>query len=438
MTLEDRYSNPGKESRQEDVKKAFLIFRWLLIIVCSTMVIFSQSLMVSMLWAHAFVILVILSNTALHMVPARIVTHSSFYSAVAIADIGVITLGLVISGQTATDFYLLYFLVLIISAMSQQMTRVVISTVLVILLYGLTLLLTDYETGGADPLVLLRFPFFFIIALFYGFLVQSVREEKQREDRIAVDEVNRIKAQFLSSITHEILGPINMIMGHIHLMLTGAAGNLTLEQIRIMDQFQFHAEKLLKYIRELVDLSNIETKRLELQVRKGAIQPFLKDLQIELEPRLKDKPVRAEFISEDGFPTVETDWKTLRHAMLHILASAITASESGKILVLAERSDDTDEAKLAVLSTTSEAKRDVVASTLERFSKGATPLYETDGMGVGLAIAKNMLDLLGGRIHMASGTGKAADFMITIPIHWGDRPKKVVGLSYIEPFTRAE
>jgi signal transduction histidine kinase len=59
-------------------------------------------------------------------------------------------------------------------------------------------------------------------------------------------------------------------------------------------------------------------------------------------------------------------------------------------------------------------------------------------MGVGLAIAKNMLDLLGGRIHMASGTGKAPDFMITIPVRWGDRPKKVVGLTYIEPFTRAE
>src|SRR5512145_570642 len=122
MQSQERYILQ-KGSREEDIKKAFLIFRWLLIIVCSAMVVFSENLLVDMIWAHAFVVLALFSNAALHLVPARIVKQSSFHSAVALADIGVITLGLIISGQTATDFYLLYFLVLIISALSQQMVR---------------------------------------------------------------------------------------------------------------------------------------------------------------------------------------------------------------------------------------------------------------------------------------------------------------------------
>ncbi|MGH7845814.1 MAG: sensor histidine kinase [Candidatus Binatia bacterium] len=436
MQTQDRYLLQ-KGSREEDIKKAFLIFRWLLIIVCSTMVVFSQQLLVHMIWAHVFVVLLLSSNAALHMVPARILTRSSFYSAVALADIGVITVGLIISGQTATDFYLLYFLVLIISALSQQMTRVVISTVLVILLYGLTLLLTNAEGGMANAVVLLRFPFFFIIALFYGFLVQSVREEKQREERLAQDEVNRIKAQFLGSITHELLGPINMIMGHIHLMLTGAAGNLTLDQIKIMDQFQFHAEKLLKYIRDLVDLSNIDTKRVDLQVRRGQIKPFFKDLQIELEPRLRDKPVRAEFMSDKDFPEVETDWTTFRHAMLHILAAAISASESGQITVMARPGSNAEEATLAVVNTSSGIKQETMPDVVERMVRTGASVYEEDGLGVGLAIAKNLLDLLGARIQIGSAS-KGSDFIITLPVSWGTRAKKVVGLSYTEPFTHHE
>jgi K+-sensing histidine kinase KdpD len=432
MQSQERYILQ-KGSREEDIKKAFLIFRWLLIIVCSAMVVFSENLLVDMIWAHAFVVLALFSNAALHLVPARIVKQSSFHSAVALADIGVITLGLIISGQTATDFYLLYFLVLIISALSQQMVRVVVSTVLVILLYGLTLLLTG-EKGTADPVVLLRFPFFFIIAMFYGFLVQSVREEKQREDSLAQDEVNRIKAQFLGSITHELLGPINMIMGHIHLMLTGAAGNLTLDQIKIMDQFQFHAERLLKYIRELVDLSNIETKRVDLQVRRRDIKPFFKDLQIEIEPRLRDKPVRAEFMSDANFPLVETDWTTFRHAMLHILAAAITTSESGQITVVARPSSNAEEATLAVVNTTSGVKQETMPDVVERMIHTGASVYEEDGLGVGLAIAKNLLDLLGARIQVGSAS-KGSDFIITLPVRWGTRPKRVVGLSYTEPFT---
>ena len=437
MEMPERYLLQ-KGPREEDIKKAFLIFRWLLIIVCATMVIFSQNLFVDVVWAHLFVILIILSNAALHLVPARVLTQSPFYSAVAIVDIGVITLGLIISGQTATDFYLLYFLVLIISALNQQMTRVVISTVLVILLYGLTLLLTNPDKATVDPAVLLRFPFFFIIALFYGFLVQSLREDKQREERLAQGEVNRIKAQFLGSITHELLGPINMIMGHIHLLFTGAAGNLTLEQIRILDQFQFHAEKLLKYIRELVELSNIEAKKLDLQVRKGTIKPFFQDLQLELEPRLKDKPLRAEFICDDGLPPVETDWTTFRHAIMHILANTIASSESGQVTVIANAGANAEETIFAVLNTSSRVTAETIPPVLERFRHSGESLYDGDGMGIGLAIAKSLLDLLGARIHAAPGASKNSDFMITVPVRWGARPKRVVGLSYVEPFRQRE
>ncbi|MGH7832130.1 MAG: sensor histidine kinase [Candidatus Binatia bacterium] len=418
---------------QDEVRKILLIFRWLLIIVCSTMVVFSHTLLTDVNWAHLFVILLIASNAALHFVPSATLTKPSFYSAVALIDIVLITIALLISGQTATDFYMVYFIVIMISALSQELTQVVVSTVLIILLYGLVLLLTNLEMGTADPLVLLRFPFFFIIALFYGFLVQSVHEERQRKERLAQEEVNRLKAQFLGLITQELLGPMNLVMGYIHLMLTGTAGSLNLEQIRIMDQFQLNAEKLLNLIRQLVELSNIETKRVTLNIRKGQIKPFLKDLHMEIRPQLQEKPVRIEFIPDDDLPGLETDWSTLRQAMLHVLANAISSTDSGQISVMARKGPGEEEATLAVVNTGSEVRKEDVPALFANLSRMSAERVEYDGLGVGIAIAKNLLTLVGAQIQIIK-TGKGSDFTITIPSGWGEKPREVVGISYVEPF----
>lgn len=398
------------------------------------MIVFSQSLLIDIRWAHLFVVLLIASNGALHFVSPTTLTRPSFYSAVALIDIVLITIALLISGQTATDFYMMYFIVIMLSALSQELTQVVVSTLLVILLYGLVLLFTNFDMGTADPLVLLRFPFFFIIALFYGFLVQSVHEERQRKERLAQEEVNQLKAQFLGLITQELLGPMNLVMGYIHLMLTGTAGSLNLEQIRIMDQFQLNAEKLLNLIRQLVELSNIETKRVTLNIRRGPIKPFLKELHTEIRPQLQEKPVRVEFIPEDDLPDMETDWSMLRQAMLHMLAHAVFSADSGQISVIARKGPGEEEATFAIVNTGSEIREEDVPALFENLSRMSSQHAEYDGLGVGIAIAKNLLALIGAQIQIIHKTGKGSDFMVTVPSRWGEKPREVVGISYVEPF----
>jgi len=103
--------------------RAFLLFRWLLIIVCSTMLLFSEGLWIDLSWAHLFIVLLILSNLSLYFVRDELLAKSRFYSTIALVDIMLITLALILSGQTGTDFYLMYFLVIIISAFSQEIGR---------------------------------------------------------------------------------------------------------------------------------------------------------------------------------------------------------------------------------------------------------------------------------------------------------------------------
>ncbi len=176
-TAANFYSSPAW------AKRYFLLFRWLIIIVCLLMIVGSEKLLIGRTVEYVLIAGLILSNLVLYVIPESHFLRPVLYSSVGIGDIFVITGALVISGQTASDFYMTYFLVIIISALSRNLIRIVISTTLVIIIYGFLLFLNAHETGVPDSPILLRLPFFFVIALFYGHLVQWVRKAEKLEEK---------------------------------------------------------------------------------------------------------------------------------------------------------------------------------------------------------------------------------------------------------------
>lgn len=170
---------------KESAKKSFLILRWLLIIICSTMIVLSRNLLIDLTLAHLVVLLLIISNLLLHSLPERYLSRSFVYSCVGLIDVLLVTMALVISGQTDTDFYMVYFLIIIIAVLSQNLSRILISTFLIIVLYGIILFATTDQKTVFDSSVLLRLPFFLIIALVYAHLVQKLRGERTEKQEAA-------------------------------------------------------------------------------------------------------------------------------------------------------------------------------------------------------------------------------------------------------------
>jgi len=430
MSADDKHLSSVSRP-QVTLRRPFLLFRWLLIIVCSTMLLVSQDLWIDLSWAHLFIVILILSNIVLYFVREEILAKSKFYSAIALADVVLITAALILSGQTGTDFYLMYFLVIIISAFSQELNRIIFSTVLITFIYGLTLLFTSYEKSTADPTVLLRFPFFFIIALFYGYVIQTTVHERLRREELAREEVYRLKAQFLSQITHQLLGPMNVIMANIHVLLTGATGDLNLEQIKVTDRLQLHAENLVSLIRDLVDLSKIEAKRISLRVQKAAVKPFLQEIQREVHPQLKDNSVQAELLVDDGLPAIETDWDKLRQAMVYFLTNAIKFTPSGQIAVIARKAPGEENVIFAITNAELEIKKENIALIFESIKPMApSALAVSDGLGVTLTLAKNLIEMLGGTAQINSRLGTAPDIIVTMPLLWERKSREAIEINY--------
>src|SRR5262245_34038161 len=253
-TAANLYSAPAS------AKKYFLLFRWLIIIVCSLMIVGSETLFVGRTVEYLLVGALILSNLILYFVPEGQFQQSSLSSIVGIADIFVITAALVISGQTASDFYMTYFLVIIISALSRHLVRIVISATLVILVYGLLLTLNSYESGVPESPILLRLSFFFVIALFYGHLVLWGRKAEKKKEQ-SLDLVEEIRKESQEQI--EANTRLNRLLEE------QSALREILTQINVLDM----NELLQKVAQQSLQLLRIDDVHIRLLTDDGFLKP---------------------------------------------------------------------------------------------------------------------------------------------------------------------
>src|SRR3989338_4527997 len=172
-----------------------LRLRWLVVIICSYLLITSQGTWLAPTSVHAFIFVYIFSNIALYWVEETLFDSSYFYSPLVIFDTIFVTASLVISGQVETDFYLVYFLIVILCTIWQDFRGLVVVAVLATLLYGYFLWTTHQIV---DPSIYLRIPFLFVISLFYGYFAQVVRAEKALKEKAEQEAQDMAMIQTLS------------------------------------------------------------------------------------------------------------------------------------------------------------------------------------------------------------------------------------------------
>lgn len=177
-------------------KKVTVIrLRWLVVIICSYLLVSSQDVWLSQGFINAFILFYILSNFGLYYFDDELFDSSYFYSPLVVFDTLFVTAALVMSGQVGTDFYLAYFLVVILCTIWQDFRGLIAVAFLSTLLYGYFLFRT---AEPHDPSIYLRLPFLFVISLFYGYFAQVVRVEKGLKEQAEQEAQDMAMIQSLS------------------------------------------------------------------------------------------------------------------------------------------------------------------------------------------------------------------------------------------------
>jgi signal transduction histidine kinase len=155
----------------------------------------SQNAWPSVTAVHGLILFYLLTNVSLYFVSDRFFESSYFYSPLVIFDTLFVTGSLVVSGQVETDFYLAYFLIVILCSLWEDFRGFVVVGLLATLLYGYFLFQT---TQIREQSIYLRLPFLFVISLFYGYFAQVVRAEKRLKEQAAQDAEDMAMIQSLS------------------------------------------------------------------------------------------------------------------------------------------------------------------------------------------------------------------------------------------------
>lgn len=228
----------------------------------------------------------------------------------------------------------------------------------------------------------------------------------------------KYKSEFLANMSHELRTPLNSILLLSRLMSEDTDGNLNEDQIESAKVIQSSGTSLLNLIDEILDLSKIESGKMELDYQDVKLDEVIHDLQNLFLPVVKDKSLAFNIKTESGIPDmIETDRLRLDQILRNLLSNAIKFTHEGSItLTISEDKEHGDQLLFEVKDTgigIAEEKQKIIFEAFQQ-ADGSTR-RKFGGTGLGLSISREIARLLGGKISLKSKEGEGSVFTLILP-----------------------
>jgi PAS domain S-box-containing protein len=230
-----------------------------------------------------------------------------------------------------------------------------------------------------------------------------------------VERANKLKSEFLSGMSHELRTPLHTIIGFAELLLEGMQGALNDKQERFLGFIHRDSQHLLALINDVLDLSKIESGKLELQQDVFPLMDALEETISSIRPRGTAKSIEIE-IQGPTQVDIYADRLRFKQILYNLLSNAVKFTpENGQVLV--DVSIDGHAASICVSDTGIGIPASEHNSVFDKFYQvGQKQAGGQEGTGLGLAITKRLVEEHGGSITLESEPGKGARFTFTIPL----------------------
>lgn len=238
----------------------------------------------------------------------------------------------------------------------------------------------------------------------------------ERNARMAAQRATRMKDEFLATLSHELRTPLSAILGWTQLLLRSADAHAAVDQRRGIEVIDRNARAQVQLIDDLLDLSRIMTGKLRLELRQIAVHDAIEAAVESARPAAQAKDIRLKVLL-DGSATVTADSGRLQQVDWNLLTNAIKFTPSGgQVQVLLQRVNSHIE--ISVSDNGIGIAPNFLPYVFQRFSQqDSSTTRGHGGLGLGLAIAKQLVELHGGSIRVYSeGQGKGATFAVELPL----------------------
>jgi PAS domain S-box-containing protein len=257
------------------------------------------------------------------------------------------------------------------------------------------------------------------------FMVSTIRDMTERKNMVRnlrrakeeADSANRAKSSFLANMSHELRTPLNAIIGFTEIMKAQTFGPINNPKYEeYLGDVHFSARHLLEIINDVLDMSKIEAGKVDLSESEVRVSAVLESVQRIMADRASTAAVDLEFTADDSVPNVRADQRLLRQILINLVSNAIKFSPPGKkIHVLATTGAD-GHLRLLVQDHGCGIPADKLSHVMEPFGQVKDPRhYAGQGTGLGLPLAKAMVELHGGHLMLESQEGIGTKVWVHFP-----------------------
>ena len=241
-------------------------------------------------------------------------------------------------------------------------------------------------------------------------------ENALKQANANLQRLDKLKDEFIANTSHELRTPLNGIIGIAESLVDGVAGTLPRKANVNLATIVASGRRLAHLIDDLLDFSKLRHSNLELQIKPVGVREIVDVVLALSQPLLRTKPDLNLINSvPPDLPLADADENRLEQVFHNLIGNAIKFTRSGKVEVLAEAKEET--IVVTVADTGIGIPQEKFERIFESFEQAdGTTAREYGGTGLGLAISKQLVELQGGRIWLASTVGVGSQFSFSLPV----------------------
>lgn len=229
-------------------------------------------------------------------------------------------------------------------------------------------------------------------------------------------EVDRMKSEFVSLVSHELRTPLTSIKGYVDLLLEGEVGEVPDDQREFLGIVKSNADRLVALINDLLDISRIESGRVELKLAPLDVERTVRAVVKAMKPQIESKKQTLTVVLPPNLPALSADVDRVTQILTNLVSNAYKYTPAGgTITVSAERRGEW--VSIGVKDTGIGLSPEEQEQLFTKFFRAKNRVtQEVGGTGLGLPITKTLVEMHGGQMTVTSATGKGSTFSFTLPV----------------------
>lgn len=251
-------------------------------------------------------------------------------------------------------------------------------------------------------------------------LCEDINERKRLEQQLQaqcerLQEVDRLKTNFVNSVTHELRTPLTSIMGYAEFLEDGVGGELTPQQLEFVRQLQEGSKRLDRLLNDLLDFARLEAGTFRITKQIGDLGQKVREIAASLKPQAQEAKLSLEVTLPEQPLLVPMDAPRIEQVLYNLIGNAIKFSPpGGRILIRACQQEDHVLCEIEDFGIGIPANE--IPRLFQRFTQLQGGLSKGVGAGLGLSISKAIVEAHGGQIGVRSQLGEGSTFWFTLPL----------------------